>query len=170
MDSALQSKTVVQDAHHTHCPVRIQACHDTCSGRRRVTNPTRSVLDVSSDAQQVCERMLALQHKCVHPQTNKPYVTSYGGGRDTSPEGLQVGRRCPSQLLIITQTNVVEGRLHTWLCLPVSERGGSKVLSRKGSGASRICGQSERCHSERSSSRFRAGEVLMQICCLSPCV
>lgn len=34
--------------------------------------------------------MLALSEKCLHPTTNKPYVTSYGGGRDTSPEGLQV--------------------------------------------------------------------------------
>lgn len=39
---------------------------------------------------QVCQRMLALSSKCVHPTSQKPYVTSYGGGRDTSPEGLQV--------------------------------------------------------------------------------
>ncbi|KAK4507093.1 hypothetical protein PRZ48_000827 [Zasmidium cellare] len=42
-----------------------------------------------AQVEDVCKRMLALQDKCVHPQTNKPYVKSYGGGRDTSPEGLQ---------------------------------------------------------------------------------
>ncbi|KAK5111992.1 hypothetical protein LTR62_004526 [Meristemomyces frigidus] len=36
-----------------------------------------------------CERMLALSEKCIHPTTNKPYVKSHGGGRDTSPEGNQ---------------------------------------------------------------------------------
>lgn len=36
--------------------------------------------------------MLALREKCIHPETNEQYVKSYGGGRDNSPEGLQVGR------------------------------------------------------------------------------
>lgn len=40
---------------------------------------------------QVCRGMLALKDNCIHPQTNKAYVKSYGGGRDTSPEGQQVG-------------------------------------------------------------------------------
>ncbi|KAK5010361.1 hypothetical protein LTR60_004983 [Cryomyces antarcticus] len=39
----------------------------------------------------VCRNMLALKDKCMHPTTNKPYVKSYGGGRDTSPEGHQGG-------------------------------------------------------------------------------
>ena len=34
--------------------------------------------------------MLALKDKCIHPTSKQPYVKSYGGGRDTSPEGLQV--------------------------------------------------------------------------------
>lgn len=34
--------------------------------------------------------MLALPEKCLHPQSNEPYVKGHGGGRDTSPEGLQV--------------------------------------------------------------------------------
>lgn len=38
----------------------------------------------------VCTRMLALKDTCKHPSTGQPYVKSYGGGRDTSPEGLQV--------------------------------------------------------------------------------
>lgn len=34
--------------------------------------------------------MLALSEKCLHPNTKQAYVKSYGGGRDNSPEGLQV--------------------------------------------------------------------------------
>lgn len=34
--------------------------------------------------------MNALSTECVHPTTKQPYVKSYGGGRDNSPEGLQV--------------------------------------------------------------------------------
>ncbi|GAB7337317.1 hypothetical protein MBLNU457_g2674t2 [Dothideomycetes sp. NU457] len=38
-----------------------------------------------------CQKMLDLSNKCMHPQTNKPYVKSHGGGRDNSPEGHQGG-------------------------------------------------------------------------------
>lgn len=34
--------------------------------------------------------MVALQHECLHPTTNKPYVKSGIGGIDNSIEGLQV--------------------------------------------------------------------------------
>lgn len=34
--------------------------------------------------------MLALKDTCVHPQTNKPYMKSYGGGKNNSPEGAAV--------------------------------------------------------------------------------
>jgi hypothetical protein len=34
--------------------------------------------------------MLALADNCVHPESQQKYVKSYGGGKDTSPEGLQV--------------------------------------------------------------------------------
>ncbi|TKA74774.1 hypothetical protein B0A55_03863 [Friedmanniomyces simplex] len=37
----------------------------------------------------VCKRMLALPQKCLHPNSQQPYVKGYGGGRDTSLEGLQ---------------------------------------------------------------------------------
>lgn len=37
-----------------------------------------------------CKRMLALEHDCVHPETGKPYIKSSSGGKDNSPEGLQV--------------------------------------------------------------------------------
>lgn len=34
--------------------------------------------------------MLSLKEKCVHPQTQTPYIVRSGGGIDNSPEGLQV--------------------------------------------------------------------------------
>lgn len=34
--------------------------------------------------------MVGLAEKCVHPQSNKNYMKSHGGGRDNSPEGQQV--------------------------------------------------------------------------------
>ncbi|GIZ38984.1 hypothetical protein CKM354_000237700 [Cercospora kikuchii] len=44
-----------------------------------------------AQVEDVCTRMLALKDNCIHPTTNQRYVKSYGGGRDTSPEGLQGG-------------------------------------------------------------------------------
>ncbi|KAF2212368.1 hypothetical protein CERZMDRAFT_59260 [Cercospora zeae-maydis SCOH1-5] len=44
-----------------------------------------------AQVEDVCTRMLALKDSCLHPTTNQKYVKSYGGGRDTSPEGLQGG-------------------------------------------------------------------------------
>ncbi|EGP92478.1 unnamed protein product [Zymoseptoria tritici ST99CH_1A5] len=49
--------------------------------------PTASTAEV----QDVCTRMLALKDNCLHPQSNHKYVKSYGGGKDTSPEGHQGG-------------------------------------------------------------------------------
>lgn len=48
------------------------------------------LISISLQIPQVCTRMVALSTICRHPQTNDHYVRSYGGGRDTSPEGLQV--------------------------------------------------------------------------------
>ncbi|CZT16712.1 uncharacterized protein RCC_02547 [Ramularia collo-cygni] len=39
----------------------------------------------------ICTNMLSLSQKCLHPESQQPYVKSYGGGKDTSPEGLQGG-------------------------------------------------------------------------------
>ncbi|KAF2236684.1 dabb-domain-containing protein [Viridothelium virens] len=39
----------------------------------------------------VCNRMLGLGQKCVHPDTQKKYIKSARGGRDNSPEGHQGG-------------------------------------------------------------------------------
>ncbi|TPX14702.1 uncharacterized protein E0L32_005097 [Thyridium curvatum] len=48
-------------------------------------------LATQEEVQGVCDRMLALKDRCLHPQTNKPYVKSGIGGKDNSPEGLQDG-------------------------------------------------------------------------------
>ncbi|KUJ15011.1 uncharacterized protein LY89DRAFT_686591 [Mollisia scopiformis] len=39
----------------------------------------------------VCDRMLALKQKCLHPTTKKPYVKMGMGGKQNSPEGLTGG-------------------------------------------------------------------------------
>ncbi|KAE8143803.1 dabb-domain-containing protein [Aspergillus pseudotamarii] len=38
-----------------------------------------------------CERMAALKDRCLHPSSQKPYITSASGGKDNSPEGAQGG-------------------------------------------------------------------------------
>jgi hypothetical protein len=35
--------------------------------------------------------MLALEDRCVKPDTKEPYIQSVTGGRDNSPEGMQQG-------------------------------------------------------------------------------
>ncbi len=34
--------------------------------------------------------MLNLKTQCIHPTTQKPYILNSSGGRDNSPEGMQV--------------------------------------------------------------------------------
>ncbi|KAF2636501.1 dabb-domain-containing protein [Massarina eburnea CBS 473.64] len=36
---------------------------------------------------EVCKRMMALSEKCIHPTSQKPYVKSFKGGKNNSPEG-----------------------------------------------------------------------------------
>lgn len=36
--------------------------------------------------------MLALRDKCIHPTSQKPYIKSFSGGKNNSPEGHSV---CP---------------------------------------------------------------------------
>ncbi|KAF2154087.1 hypothetical protein K461DRAFT_320261 [Myriangium duriaei CBS 260.36] len=45
----------------------------------------------TKEVDDVCQRMLALVDKCVHPKTGKPFIKSHGGGRDNSIEGFQGG-------------------------------------------------------------------------------
>lgn len=37
--------------------------------------------------QDACNRMLALGEKCLHPASNRPYIKSFTGGKNNSPEG-----------------------------------------------------------------------------------
>ena len=46
-------------------------------------------------ASKACGRFLALQESCIHPTSNAQYILSLKGGRDNSPEGLQV---CPGAI------------------------------------------------------------------------
>ncbi|KAL0936894.1 stress responsive a b barrel domain-containing protein [Colletotrichum truncatum] len=41
--------------------------------------------------EEMCESMLSLKDKCVHPTSKEPYIKSVSGGVDNSPEGLQDG-------------------------------------------------------------------------------
>ena len=114
-------------------------------------NPTVTPAQVED----VCQRMLALKDTCIHPTTQKPYVKSYGGGRDNSPEGHQVSRlprplhfylqeSCTDTNDFLPPTFVVYiGRLQPWLRKRVPIRRRSEVLPRAGPGTSGVCGESE---------------------------
>jgi hypothetical protein len=65
---------------------------DVSTMMSRIVEKTRKIS--SRCPPQVCERMLALKDKCFHPATHENYVKSYGGGKDNSPEGLQVSQCC----------------------------------------------------------------------------
>ncbi|RDW60260.1 hypothetical protein BP5796_11866 [Coleophoma crateriformis] len=39
----------------------------------------------------ICDKMLALKDKCLHPTTNTPYVKMAMGGKENSPEGIAGG-------------------------------------------------------------------------------
>ena len=39
--------------------------------------------------------MMALKDTCLHPTSQKPYILSFTGGKDHSPEGAQVGISLP---------------------------------------------------------------------------
>ncbi|KAI1353595.1 stress responsive A/B barrel domain-containing protein [Xylaria sp. FL0043] len=48
--------------------------------------------DASADqVEKAYTQMLSLKNACVHPTTQKPYIKSFTGGKDNSPEGLQNG-------------------------------------------------------------------------------
>ncbi|EDU49111.1 stress responsive A B barrel domain containing protein [Pyrenophora tritici-repentis] len=36
---------------------------------------------------EACTRMLALKEDCIHPTSQKPYIKSFSGGKNISPEG-----------------------------------------------------------------------------------
>ncbi|KAF1943133.1 hypothetical protein EJ02DRAFT_343894 [Clathrospora elynae] len=37
--------------------------------------------------EEACKRMLALQDQCIHPTSQNPYIRSFSGGKNNSPEG-----------------------------------------------------------------------------------
>ena len=41
--------------------------------------------------------MLGLKDQCIHPTSQKPYIKSFSGGKNNSPEGHSVGN-APSYL------------------------------------------------------------------------
>ncbi|KAL4996702.1 hypothetical protein BDV10DRAFT_186940 [Aspergillus recurvatus] len=41
--------------------------------------------------EEVCRDIAALKDKCIMPHTQKPYIKSFVGGKDHSPEGAQRG-------------------------------------------------------------------------------
>ncbi|KAG8405768.1 hypothetical protein J3458_021702 [Metarhizium acridum] len=43
----------------------------------------------------LCDKMLGLRNKCLHPASKRPYIKSSMGGLDRSIEGCQVRRTCP---------------------------------------------------------------------------
>ncbi|KAH9875041.1 hypothetical protein J1614_004529 [Plenodomus biglobosus] len=45
----------------------------------------------TEQVEQACARMLALQEKCIHATSQKPYIKSFTGGRNNSPEGRSEG-------------------------------------------------------------------------------
>ncbi|EOA91147.1 hypothetical protein ACJQWK_11239 [Exserohilum turcicum] len=36
---------------------------------------------------EACKRMLELKDQCIHPTSQKPYIRSFTGGKNNSPEG-----------------------------------------------------------------------------------
>ncbi|CAN9458030.1 hypothetical protein GT037_005503 [Alternaria burnsii] len=45
--------------------------------------PTASPDQIS----EACNRMLGLKDQCIHPTSQKPYIKSFSGGKNNSPEG-----------------------------------------------------------------------------------
>ena len=58
---------------------------------------------------QVADRMMALKDKCIHPSTKKNYIKYAQGGRNNSPEGLEVVL-APS-LLVTSCENFFKNRI-----------------------------------------------------------
>lgn len=56
-------------------------------------SPVKSLLTfLVVGSRQLCDRILTLKDSCVHSATGQPYIVSFVGGKDNSPEGLQVCR------------------------------------------------------------------------------
>lgn len=92
---------------------------------------------------QICSRMLGLKDTCIHPETNKPYLKSYGGGSNNSPEGAAVRAfNMRNRVTPLTRTAWSPIRIR----LRVSVRGRQRLLLEQGSFSSQVCG---RCRQDR---------------------
>lgn len=45
---------------------------------------------INARSRQLYNDMMNLKDTCIHPTTKKPYIKSFKGGKDNSPEGKQV--------------------------------------------------------------------------------
>jgi hypothetical protein len=50
--------------------------------------------------------MLSLKDNCLAPNSNYPYVKRIQGGKDNSPEGLQVGARASVCFALLTLADI----------------------------------------------------------------
>ncbi|EAA30244.1 hypothetical protein NEUTE1DRAFT_112151 [Neurospora tetrasperma FGSC 2508] len=46
-------------------------------------------LATQEEVQQVCDKMMSLKDRCIHPKTHMPYLKTAIGGADVCPEGLR---------------------------------------------------------------------------------
>ena len=93
---------------------------------------------------QICNRMLGLKDTCLHPETKVPYMKSYGGGSNNSPEGAAV--RASNTSNRVTLLTAI-ARPSVWICLRVPVRGRQGLLPEQGSFSSQVrgrCGQDRR--------------------------
>ncbi|KAL3470489.1 dabb-domain-containing protein [Aspergillus californicus] len=44
-----------------------------------------------ADVKKACEEVISLKDTCIHPSSQRPYIKSFRGGSDNSPEGAQKG-------------------------------------------------------------------------------
>jgi hypothetical protein len=45
---------------------------------------------------QICQRMLGLRERCIHPESKQPYIKVSSGGKNNSPERFQVQQHLSS--------------------------------------------------------------------------
>ncbi|KAI9162774.1 dabb-domain-containing protein [Paramyrothecium foliicola] len=61
---------------------------------------------------EACTRFLSLKDQCIHPTTQSPYILSLKGGKDNSPEGLQVLNSSPASHQIMLSDQIQNGITH----------------------------------------------------------
>jgi hypothetical protein len=69
-----------------------------------VGGPTSMTMSMLTSLSKACKRMLALKDDCLSTSSQKPYIKSFSGGRNNSPEGHAVRKICTrhgSELIVI---------------------------------------------------------------------